>query len=326
MTDKEELFLDDTLTADQLQEFRKEVDATTDTVLEERMWQRWNNEETDNRRTDHNRLAAIWVQIKNNIQTEQAFSWHKVWRCIQIAAVIMLPILLCSTFYLYRENIAFTTDKTTISTTDNERATIILPDGSKVTLNEKTTLAYNSKSFNRSKRQIEFEGEGFFEVAKDTEHPFTIDADELEVRVLGTKFNLNACKKNLISELTLEEGSVLFTAMQTGKSATLAPHQKAMLDKSTGSITVTEVENAVNDATAWKRKELVFRNIPLHQVLKSIEKHYGIVCNVCPHLNINDRFTGTIPGNNINDVLQILETSYHCRATLKDNQLNLLAP
>lgn len=326
MTDKEELFLDDTLTADQLQEFRKEVDATTDTVLEERMWQRWNNEETDNRRTDHNRLAAIWVQIKNNIQTEQAFSWHKVWRCIQIAAVIMLPILLCSTFYLYRENIAFTTDKTTISTTDNERATIILPDGSKVTLNEKTTLAYNSKSFNRSKRQIELEGEGFFEVAKDTEHPFTIDADELKVQVLGTKFNLKACKKNLISELTLEEGSVLFTAMKTGKSATLAPHQKAMLDKSTGSITVTEVENAVNDATAWKRKELVFRNIPLYQVLKSIEKHYGVICNVCPHLNINDRFTGTIPGNNINDVLQILETSYHCRATLKDNQLNLLAP
>lgn len=323
MSNKERFFLDDTLTASQLKELRKEIDATPDETIEQRMWQQWNSEEAEQDTSKSGRLSEIWQLIERHIQAERAFSWHKAWRYVQVAAVIMLPILLFSTFYFYRENALFSTDKTIISTADGERASITLPDGSKVTLNERTSLAYDSKSFNKSIRQIEFEGEAYFDVAKDPEHPFTIDSDGLGIHVLGTKFNLNAREASPTSELILEEGSVRFSALKKDKSVTLSPQQKAVLDKATGDITVTEMENALSDATAWKRKELVFRNVPLHQVLKSIEKHYGVTCNVRGNINLNDCFTGIIPANNINDVLQIIETSYHCNTTLKDNRVEL---
>ena len=323
MNDKQRFFLDDTLTVNQLKELRKEVDSTHDEILGQRMWDQWSSEEAVSGVVEYKRLTKIWQLIEKQISVEKSFSWHKAWRYAQVAAVIMLPILFFSTYYLYRENAAFSTKKTIVSTSCGERASITLPDGSKVTLNENTSLAYDSKSFNKSVRKIEFEGEAYFNVAKDSEHPFTIGAEGLEVYVLGTKFNLNARNESLISELILEEGSVRLSALKKAKSVMLSPQQKATLDKATGDITVTETENALDDAKAWKRKELIFRNVPLYQVLKSIEKHYDVTCNISSDINVNDRFTGIIPANNINDVLQVIETSYHCSTTLKDNHVEI---
>ena len=314
-------YLDDKLTADKIKEFRQQLDAGGKEAAAERMEKLWAEGNVDISNVPQDRLDDIWGKIKGQISVGNRSVKHVFWRWAQIAAVIMLPLLLATSFYFYHQNSAYDTEMIAMSTGAGERASIMLPDGTHVDLNENTVLKYNAKTFNKFKRQITFDGEGYFSVAKDADHPFTIDADELNVRVLGTKFNLSARKDSKTDNLTLAEGSVLFTAVNTGKSVTLAPNQKAVLDKFTGLISVETMNVSIQEATAWKRKEMVFRNTPMSNVIASLEKTYGVDITVSSKVNLKDLFTGIMSSANINEDLEIIEHVYNIKARIDGNKV-----
>ena len=166
----------------------------------------------------------------------------------------------------------------------------------------------------------------YFQVAKNPSSPFTVDAKGLQVAVLGTVFNLRARPHDATAELLLEEGSVRFVSLKTGQSVVLSPRQKAILYREPGTLAVDGGSDAV-DASAWKRGELVFRNVPLGEVLQTLEEVYGMtfVMEAGGEAYREDLFTGVLSRTDINEALEVIERSYHLTATLKDGTVRLSA-
>jgi ferric-dicitrate binding protein FerR (iron transport regulator) len=160
-------------------------------------------------------------------------------------------------------------------------------------------------------------------VAKDSLHPFSIRAEGLDVRVVGTKFNLFARKGVALSRLSLEEGKVLFTSLASHRQTAVWPGQVAVLDKQTGRISVEQKPEEVNDATAWQRNELVFRNATLRHVIAVMETTYGVKFRFSGRLNMDDIFTGTLPSNNLGEGLEIIRHSYHVRAEQRNGVVTI---
>lgn len=233
---------------------------------------------------------------------------RRLFRIAQIAAVVMLPIALLAVGYLYHENRSLASDIIVVSTGDGEQATVSLPDGSRVAVNHNTCLTYVPSKFRGSERRVTMDGEGFYCVARDTNRPFIVDADGLAVKVLGTKFDLRARDNEREAELVLVEGCVSFTALKNNESQTVKPHQKIVLDKTTGHLNLFDLEST-DSAVAWRRKELVFRDTPLSMVFAQLRKEFRTDIVVAGSVDQRSLFTGTLSSVNLSENLEIIDLS-----------------
>lgn len=153
---------------------------------------------------------------------------------------------------------------------------VTLPDGTNVWLNAASALRYPAQ-FTEDTREVELDGEGYFEVAKDAHRPFLVKSKNQVVRVLGTVFNINAYPDEAQVTTTLVEGAVAVgsqTAITRSSVAfvTLKPGQQAAFED--GRIHVTEVD--ANDYVAWKDGRFVFYSEPLPLVIKKLERWYDV--------------------------------------------------
>lgn len=316
MENLEQKYADDTLRPEELDSLRKKVNAMEDEEIALMIREEWMNEEIDTSKVEDDHICKLKKKIDSQVgfipRTSLLFS-----KVARIAAAILIPVLILSTLYFYNESEMRQEEEMLVSTGRGERANIILPDGSKVMLNSQSRLSYMPVNYNKKERQVHFEGEAYFQVSKNKACPFLIDAKGLTVKVLGTIFNLRVRDTSNKSELTLEEGSVLLSSVRTGKSVILKPNQKAVLNQVDGEITVVRDE-AVQQASAWKHGDMIFKNTPLANVLESIQENYGVEFRIeGKDQPSDDSFTGTITTSDLNEVLDVLEKIYHLKAIVK---------
>lgn len=311
----------DELTPEDLSELKGTVNPMKNQDLEKLILDDWLHEEIDTSSVDEERLKKIHAQIDQEVgKKSNRFSLFFRWT--QITAAILLPVFILLSFYLYHENTILLAKEIVIETGIGERASVTLPDGSTASLNSESRLVYLPKHYNKKERNIHFGGEGYFQVEHDKDIPFFINAQGLQVKVLGTKFNLLVRKTDRTAELALEEGRVLLVSTSTKKQVILKKNQKAILDYSTGNITVVYDEN-ITDISAWRRGDMIFRNTPLSQVIHTIEENYDVRIQIESKDYLNDPFTSTLPINNLNEVLEVLEHSYHLTAVINGKEILL---
>lgn len=214
------------------------------------------------------------VQEKKQKKEKRLVLRHVLGFMQRAAAVLFIPVFLITAYLLIQPGHSGVR-MVSIRTNPGVISFFTLPDGSKVWLNAKSELRYPS-DFLAETRTIELEGQGYFEVAKDPDKPFIVNAGkDYSVEVLGTTFNVSAYEDEDYIETTLVEGSVkLNIATPDGKRATrmLKPNEKAEFAKNNRELTVYDV-NTENDI-AWKHGELIFRNHPIDKVLKTLGRHY----------------------------------------------------
>lgn len=322
MDNLEQKYRNDNLTPDELKHLREEVNSTSNARLEDSLRETWEAAEASS--ADVHRLDELKTRIDERIfPTKRVTPLY--WKVLRIAAAVLLPLFIIATAYLYQKNTVLSQQDFVASTGSGEQVTISLPDDTQVTLNANSRLSYNLSDYNSDERQIRFDGEGYFRVAKNPSSPFSIVAKGLKVSVLGTTFNLRARSSDVTAELSLEEGSVCFQALKTGQKVILSPNQKVILDQKLGTLNVGK-ERYATDASAWRRGELVFRNVPFAEVLEEIEEtyHVSIVMEAGGQAYQNDLFTGVLSRTNINEALEVIEHSYHLKATLKDDIIRLV--
>ena len=143
-----------------------------------------------------------------------------------------------------------------------------LPDGTEVTLAPGSKLSYSEKS----PRKTQLEGKAYFEVARDEAVPFEITADGAFVRVLGTKFMVDAGSS--VKEVYVTEGKVLFAKSSDTEGVILTKDMQATLSPDEN-IPVIAVEPDVN-SIAWQRGSFIFDKTPLREVLETLSKHYKV--------------------------------------------------
>ncbi|WP_294585968.1 FecR domain-containing protein [uncultured Bacteroides sp.] len=311
----------DALTPSELQELRSKVNSMSDNELGEQMYQSWMNGEIDCTFVEDQKMNHMKDNIDRTIGKKHSIKYQLI-HFGQTAAAILLPVFIILSAYLYNENRQITSDEMIVSTGIGERANVSLPDGTTISLNSESKLSYLPKTYNRKERNISFNGEGYFQVYKNKEVPFIINSKGLQVKVLGTTFNLYVRESSRKAELALEEGSVWLQSTKSSKNVVLHQNQKAIIDQSTGNITVIE-DKDIKKSSAWRQGDMIFRNTPLSDVLQVLEENYSITFRIDCKSCLADKFTGTLPTTDLNEVLEVIEKSYHLKAEISGNVILL---
>ena len=180
---------------------------------------------------------------------------------------------------------------------------LVLPDGSKVWLNSGSTLRFPT-AFIGSERIVELKGEAYFDIAKNPKMPFLVRTNNaMDIKVLGTQFNVMAYDDEKNINTTLIEGSVE-VLKESGKT-TLKPGQEAILNKRSGNIKVASAD--LEQAIAWKNGYFIFYNENIESIMRKVSRWYNVDIVYQGNLNNKD-FVGTISRNkNVSELLKMLE-------------------
>ena len=206
------------------------------------------------------------------------------------AAVALLLIVSYASYWSGQQKVQSLFADIVIEVPQGSRTEMILPDGTKVCLNAGSRMTY-SQGFGYKERKVSLSGEGYFEVTRNENYPFSVTSGHMEVKVLGTKFNFRDYPTDAETIVTLYEGSVaLHDTKRNSEDQLLKPDERAILNKETGEMTIENCES--KSATAWTNGKLIFEGETLWQIAKELERSYNVVIIITDEELAKMRFYG----------------------------------
>jgi transmembrane sensor len=220
-----------------------------------------------------------------------------------------------------------------ISTRNGSKTSLILPDGTKVWLNAGSKLTYDS-AFGRTLREVSLSGEGYFDVIRNKQKPFIIHASKINIKVLGTEFDVKSYPSDKTTEASLIRGSIEVTFNgQPSKTVILKPNEKLVIDnfkfenhlaqmtdnpqvkqsvpeipKAIAVKTLT-YENKTGDIieTSWVENKLVFQDESFEEIARKLERWYGVTIRFESERLMKDHLTGSFTNETIRQALDALK-------------------
>ena len=256
---------------------------------------------------DNDVQARIFRDIENKIdikdKTDKAEQNHfQLTKWLRVAAMFVLPVITAVGMYFYRSPDETVPGQLVVAVERGQKANITLPDGSKVWLNSQSRLTY-STNFNVRQRELQLDGEAYFEVAHNPNKPFIVRSNDISVRALGTAFGVKAYNEDVLISSILMKGKVLVTTPDG--EAILMPNERIIYDKTKHKKEQTTVTNAT-DFTGWIHNELRFEDESLGDIAKTIRRIYNVEVVFASEKLKSQRYTGTINNNSLESVLNII--------------------
>ncbi|WP_420398676.1 FecR family protein [Flagellimonas sp.] len=203
-----------------------------------------------------------------------------------------------------------------------KRFDLVLSDGTTVKVNAGSTIKYPVQFIEGIPREVEVWGEAYFDVTKDVNHPFLVNANNIQVEVLGTKFNVSSYPEDDDISTVLVEGSVKLSARNTDEvrgSLVITPNQKASWNKITAEMTVTEVETDIY--TSWINGRIVFKNCPFKNIRKKLERRYNVSI-INNNTALDEKFyNASFDIETIEEVMEAFKENYAIDYTISNNQI-----
>lgn len=236
-------------------------------------------------------------------------------RTFSAAAAVVLLCLSVWTAYLYMEPVTIQTVSTLAET-----RTIHLPDGSTVTLNHYSSLSYPEK-FKSGKREVELNGEAYFEVSKDKKHPFIVQTETINIEVLGTHFNVDAYPDNPDVRTTLLTGSVAVSNKSKSVSMILKPNEIAIYNKVKEKLTCKVLENA-QDEISWRNGEFIFDDLTLQEIARELSNSFGTTIQIADTALQSYRITARFRnGEDLDTILSVLHNAGYFNYSQDNKQI-----
>ena len=240
---------------------------------------------------------------------------------IGTAAVIMLCIGAASIF-MRNYSIVERDNRITAYAPHDSIRTIILPDGSKVWLNAMAMIKYPEK-FSPDCRNVEIEGEAYFEVTKDSSRPFVVHSEQIDVTVLGTTFNMQCYRGSKNATSSLITGKVQVEGNHGEGCIILQPGQRANLDGENHQLTVQQDVNTGYDAV-WHNNLIPFNNASVEQVAHALEHFYGVSVRILNPKGHSHTYSGVIKRTeNIDSTLSLLRNAMPIKYSRTNNDITL---
>jgi ferric-dicitrate binding protein FerR (iron transport regulator) len=208
-----------------------------------------------------------------------------IWTYSKYAAVLVATVSVALLFWL---NVKETpVELTSVNLGNNDPVKmIILSDGTKVWVNSGSTFTYPI-SFQRNEREVSIEGEAYFEVKRDVNHPFTVATKSMSVRVLGTSFDVNTKTSDHSIQTTLVTGKVSIQDKNGKEMAKLFPGQMAKYN-SNHSLSINTVDTEIY--TGWRNGLIIFQKATLAEITQKIEQFYNVKITVNSRKPIQNRY------------------------------------
>ncbi len=264
----------------------------------------------NNHEEDYN-LLYLLDRIHHTIHKNENKKTHtvvkKIYRWYSVAAALLLiPILIAGIIWVTEQNQeeSMMTEAPvtyTLFAPMGSRISFSLPDGTKGWLNSGSSLEYQLPFSNN--RQVAVLGEAWFDIAHDDNHPFEITIGDSKVKVLGTKFNLNAYPEEKYMEVVLQEGRVDFFTSGLSSGVVMKPNERLVFTDGAINIDITDPAKYA----AWVEGKLVFRSDPMAEVARRIERWYNVEVELVDKELEKYIIRGTFQDDSLEEVFKYLK-------------------
>ena len=318
-------FRSNSLSLAELEEMRRQLSELPPSVVEDAMTAVY---EADGVPDDEMEVAAMLERVRQRIDREIGYadrhetvaavshgdeegnlSSVRGWKFFSMAAMLIAIMAVGLSFYFVsrEDRLLASTGFTEVATGFGEKSSITLPDGTVVRMSGRTRLRYPS-DIALGNRRGDFEGEAYFDVRKDSDHPFKVSTGTLTVEVTGTSFNLYSRLQSDTDELILDQGSVTLYAGDGGETVTLKAGESAVYNKVSGGFDVVDFKD--NPSIRRRVFGVRYDNIEPAELVRILEKTYDVTISSDIAAAINSPFTGVLPDDDLNEVLAILSKIY----------------
>jgi len=305
------------------------------------------------------RLKQKEREVNNLIDDEAALPTEKkgnkklvkqlVWLVSLTACVTLVGVF----FYFNNKNIKSlaavqdsATNKSEVSTKNGSRTKIQLPDGTMVWLNGNSKLVYDNRHFGEGIREVTLIGEGYFDVVKNKEKPFIIHTAKMDIKVVGTAFNVKCYPDEKNTETSLIRGSIEVTLKNRKEKIMLAPSEKLVIsnddpaivnkpekdNKQPGKATASKPfitlqhltimgDDSVVVETAWVQNRLVFSSDTFEDVAQKMEKWYGMHISFTNKKIRTEKLTGSFEKETVNEALSALQLTTHFKYKINNDTI-----
>lgn len=265
----------------------------------------------------YNSLDSQWElsgRLRLDIQSDTQQSWDRlspklkekqrsilvpqmVWR---MAAILVIGFAVGYYFFTKPAIIK-------VSTGIAEHREVLLPDGSRVMMNESSELSYSEAFAEEETRSLEFSGEAFFDVERNEEKPFLIAMDIGMVKVLGTAFNIDAYPSEKLLGVSVSEGTVALINNASDQQVILKKGMYGSLDRHTGTLASASPE--LNNSDFWRTGVLTYENAKLEDVVNDLNKQFAETLGISSESLGECRFTSTFENPSLEEVVEIIAAS-----------------
>jgi len=260
-------------------------------------------------------------------------------RILTLFSFVAFIMVVTGAFYLFTQKTktGSVADESisSVVTKNGNRTKIVLPDGSQVWLNAGSNLDYNNSDFNKQLREVSLNGEAYFDVTKNADKPFIIHTKKMDIKVIGTAFNIRSYGDEKIAEASLIRGSIEVTLKdRKDQKITLKPNEKISIandelqqvvlktgqkvavknnSKPVPQILVTDLKpNPVYNIIpeiAWTQNKLYFEDESLEDIGPMIERWFGKEVIIEKESLRKVRYTGNFENETMEKVLSYLKLS-----------------
>ncbi|MFY0605384.1 MAG: FecR family protein [Cyclobacteriaceae bacterium] len=250
-----------------------------------------------------------WNEFESKISQPESSS-HSLGYLWKVAAILVIGLGLGGLFYSSEFNLDSANQ---VVTTVDEIKEITLPDGSIVTLSNKSSISYNSSEFLEN-RSLELNGQAYFDVVKST-NSFRITTDHGNIEVLGTSFNVNAKDQlNIIVESGVVEVSNAETSIKVRQGQTGEINAN-------GSIAVSSTTSI--NGLSWKTGHFSFENTELAEVIPLLEEYYNVTIVASKSLK-KCKITAEFKDKTLSNVINVIGSVLNARSKISDKKVKIL--
>lgn len=245
-------------------------------------------------------IASALAKIKSNTPKRRIL--FTVWK---YAAIF---VLILGSAFLLRKNTTY--KKRSLHVPDGNHASLVLSDGTRITINGGSELEFPEKFAGAERVVYLKEGEAYFEIAKNPRQPFIVKTSQLNIKVLGTSFSVRDYNNENHASVSVNSGRIELEGRQ------LTAGSGSILDKHTRTFTRQDIDTTAT--TAWIRGEFIFQDATLQQVLQVLQHRYPVHIVVKDPQLLQHRFTATFRNNSIQSIIEQLNLMSN-----KNNQITI---
>jgi ferric-dicitrate binding protein FerR (iron transport regulator) len=221
-----------------------------------------------------------------------------------VAAVGVLLLVAWAGIFFLGDSTNTPAEWVEVQTIEGEKRELVLPDGSTITLNENSYLAYESDLNEAETRQVKLQGEAYFDIERRPEQAFIIATDRAEISVLGTSFNVRALAEETSTEVEVTSGRVAVRSLLRNEAVILETKEAVVLNENK----LLEQKAPLLNRQSWRTGQITFRETPAAEALLILARFYGVDFDLEVNKLTNCTLTGNLENAPLEDALKIIES------------------
>lgn len=250
---------------------------------------------------------TIWKLSTRNTHSEKKQITHRIYQQFaRVAAILIIPLIIYLGYIQFSASSIEDTNLITVCSQMGTVSKLTLPDGSLVWLNAGSSISYPTV-FSKNQREVSLKGEGYFDVVKNKSCPMVVSTENVDLKVYGTQFNVNAFAQDKTISVTLVEGSVSMTTPQKKNEFFIKPGETVTYNKDSKKMSIDHDDTFTY--TAWKDGILVFKNTSFKDVLQRLSRRFNVDIELKDQSLASIPMDATFKNETIDDILKLLSLS-----------------